>query len=514
MSAPTTPSPATPRAPWLRRLGGAFLVPVLLVGCTAQAVSPPPPPKSPWPEPQADLAPASTWPQPARLLVQPSFQAPSASHCARPIQTREIPGRSAQDQNSDARLERESRADYASGSSKHRALEKRAGGTPAPAAVTDALASAAPPAAAGEMAMAPPPPAAPQRHPAPMPKPQAGPVTAGMVDDNADFSEYLAFRERTQVQHRPRDIRERHLLVVRDPRGRGVADAEVLVRSAQGHAMWAHTDTQGRAWVHPNAFDPAQAQVYDVVARKDGQQAQGFLRRGQKSAVELNLQASNTPGQARLDLVFLIDATGSMADEIDKLKASLQSIAREVAQLPSRPDLCFGLVAYRDKGDQFLLRSHDFTNDIQAFQRVLNALRADGGGDYPEAMGEALYETVNQLHWRGDGATRMVVLLADAPPHLDYGGPQYDESMLAALGKGIKVFSVGASGLDKQGEFIQRQIAQYTGGRFVFLTYADAARSSSGPGRETVHDVNNYSVQTLDHLIVRLVREELAPLQR
>ena len=86
--------------------------------------------------------------------------------------------------------------------------------------------------------------------------------------------------------------------------------------------------------------------------------------------------------------------------------------------------------------------------------------------------------------------------------------------MVAALGKGIKIFSVGASGLDRQGEYIQRQIAQYTGGRFVFLTYENAQRPASGPGRETVHDVSNYSVDTLDRLIVRLVREELAPLAR
>lgn len=494
---------ATPRH-WLRRLGAASCAPFLLVACTAQALSPPP---QLWPEPQPDVSSAPLPRQYAPLLTLPTFKAPSASHCARPIQTREIPGNPVQNQHSGMRLERESAAGYAS-SSKRAKSEK--------GAAADAMAAAAP-ALMAEASMPPASPPAPstppQRQPAPMQKPRTGPVTAGMVDDNADFSEYLAFRERTQVQHRARDIRERHLLVVRDPQGRGVADAEVLVRSAQGHAMWARTDTQGRVWIHPNAFDPAQAQVYDVLVRKSGQQAQGFLRRGQKSAVELNLQASNTPGQARLDLVFLIDATGSMADEIDKLKATLQSITSEVAQLPSRPDLCLGLVAYRDKGDQFLLRSHDFTNDLNAFQGVLNALRAGGGGDYPEAMSEALHETVHQLNWRGDGATRMVLLLADAPPHLDYGGPQYDDDMLAALGKGIKVFSVGASGLDKQGEFIQRQIAQYTGGRFVFLTYEDAQRPSSGPGRETVHDVSNYSVQTLDRLIVRLVRDELAPLQ-
>lgn len=75
---------------------------------------------------------------------------------------------------------------------------------------------------------------------------------------------------------------------------------------------------------------------------------------------------------------------------------------------------------------------------------------------------------------------------------------------------GIKVFSVGASGLNEQGEYIQRQIAQYTGGKFVFLTYKDASNPASGPGTQTVHDVRNYSVETLDQLIVRLVREELA----
>ncbi|MCP5307197.1 MAG: VWA domain-containing protein [Chromatiaceae bacterium] len=226
------------------------------------------------------------------------------------------------------------------------------------------------------------------------------------------------------------------------------------------------------------------------------------------------LNTAAAPQRARLDLVFLIDATGSMGDEIGKLKTTLRAIAGEVAQLPSRPDTCFGLVAYRDRGDAFLVRRHDFTNDLGSFQSVLDALQANGGGDYPEAMNEALHETVHRMSWRGTGATRMVVLLADAPPHLDYGGPQYDDDMMAALGKGIKVFSVGASGLDKQGEYVQRQIAQYTGGRFVFLTYRDANRPASGPGRETVHDVSNYSVQTLDRLIVRLVSEELGKLPK
>jgi hypothetical protein len=137
-------------------------------------------------------------------------------------------------------------------------------------------------------------------------------------------------------------------------------------------------------------------------------------------------------------------------------------------------------------------------------------------------LNEALHETVHGLSWRRD-AVRLVVLVADAPPHLDYCTtpasqhaicPMYDRDMQAALAKGIKLFAVGASGLDPSGEFIFRQMAQYTAGRFVFLTYKNAKESSSGPGSETVHDVKQYSVQTLDKLIVRLVGEELAHLKQ
>lgn len=463
----------------------------LLASCSATA-------QSLWPEPKPQPQP---WSGPPRL--QPGFQAPSATQCTGPIRTREVPGwPEGERQGRHAAPEALAKAERGA------RMEDRARGAAPPAASVHAAPPPAPvpaPAAPALQREA----AAPQDFPAR--QPAHGPVTAGVVDDNADFAAYLAFRERTQVPHRARDIRARYLLQVRDGRGRPVGDAEVAVQGTSGYAGWARTDAGGRAWLHPDAFDPAGSSRYEVLVRKDGRQVRGQLARGQQAAVDLRLDVAPPPARARLDLVFLVDATGSMGDEIDKLKATLRTITAEVANLPSRPDICLGLVAYRDRGDAFLLRSHDFSNDVGAFLReALYPLQAGGGGDYPEAMNEALHETVHELSWRGNGTTRMVVLLADAPPHLDYGGPQYDDAMLAALGKGIKLFAVGASGLDRQGEYIQRQLAQYTGGRFVFLTYAQAGRPGSGPGRETAHDVRNYSVDTLDRLVVRLVTEELA----
>jgi len=351
--------------------------------------------------------------------------------------------------------------------------------------------------------------------PQPMPReaarPADEPVSAGMVDDNADFGEYLAYRQRwPQLARRDLDPAGRVLLDVRDESGRAVPDAVVRVRSGNRVLpLWARTDAGGRAWLMPQAQPGAALRApLEVEVTKAGASTRVLWTPGQKDALQARLNTAATP--ARLDLVFVVDATGSMGDEIDKLKRSMRAVADQIAQLPTKPDLCFGLVAYRDRGDAFFVRGADLTSDLGAFQRVLEELRAGGGGDYAEALNEALHTAVHRISWRGEGTARMVVLVADAPPHLDYAGPQYDHDLRAAQARGIKVFSVGASGLDPQGEFIFRQMAQFTGGRFVFLTYAQAGRPSSGPGRETTHDVRNYSVETLDHLLVRLVSDEMA----
>lgn len=340
-------------------------------------------------------------------------------------------------------------------------------------------------------------------------------VTAGVVDDNADFAAFQQFLQRhEEASNLGRDISVRHRLQVVDAQGRPVPDAEVAVSARNGARMWARTDAGGQVWVHPNAFDDRDSDSYQVQVRRAGRTVSAALQRGQKNALQVVVADAALPARAKLDLVFMVDATGSMADEIDKLRDSLQGIVRDIAKLPSNPDICLGLVTYRDRGDEYFVRGWDLSNNVSAFQKVLDGVQANGGGDYPEAMNEAFDHAVQAMNWRGTSTTRLLVSLADAPPHMDYPQPRYEQTMLAALGKGIKVLSVAASGQDTTGEIAQRQIAQYTGGRFIFLTYKDANDPSSGPGSETVHEVENYSVDTLDKLVVRLVREELAQLPK
>lgn len=344
---------------------------------------------------------------------------------------------------------------------------------------------------------------------------QQAPVTAGVVDDNVDFTAFQQFLQRHEESNDlGRDVSVRQRLQVVDAQGRPVPDAEVAVTARNGARMWARTDAGGQVWVHPNAFDDRDSASYQVQVRRAGKTVTSALQRGQKNAVQVVVADAPLPARAKLDLVFMVDATGSMADEIDKLRDSLQGIVRDIAQLPSNPDICLGLVTYRDRGDEYFVRGWDLSNNVAGFQNVLDGVRANGGGDYPEAMNEAFDHAVQAMNWRGASTTRLLVSLADAPPHMDYPQPRYEQTMLAALGKGIKVLSVAASGQDTTGEIAQRQIAQYTGGRFIFLTYKDAGDPSSGPGSETVHEVENYSVDTLDKLVVKLVREELAQLPK
>ena len=82
----------------------------------------------------------------------------------------------------------------------------------------------------------------------------------------------------------------------------------------------------------------------------------------------------------------------------------------------------------------------------------------------------------------------------------------YTEEMIEANSRGIKIFAIASSGLDDQGEYIFRQIAQHTMGRFIFIVY--------GAGRTTPHHVGQYTIEQLDSLVVRLVEEELAFLAR
>ena len=336
-------------------------------------------------------------------------------------------------------------------------------------------------------------------------------LSAAEVNDNQRWDEYLLYRSGySGPSVHDADVSERYVITVRDSQGRPVPNAAVRVSVKQDPVFEGRTYANGQTLFFPLIFLQAKgAETFSLEVEKDGVSHRiETERHGEPEwVVELDIESSYPEGVA-LDVLFLLDATGSMEDEIAQIKETLLSVSARIADLPSRPDLRFGMVAYRDRGDEFVTRTYDFNPDVQRFLDTIRGVSAEGGGDNPESLNEALHVAVREPTWRQGDAIRLVFLVADAPPHLDY--PQdydYAEEMVEASRRGIKIFSIASSGLDDQGEYIFRQIAQHTMGRFIFIVYGGDA---DGSGGTTTHHVEQYTVEQLDDLVVKLVEEELA----
>ncbi len=340
-------------------------------------------------------------------------------------------------------------------------------------------------------------------------------LTAGEVDDNEQWDDYLLYvRDYSGASVIEVNVSERHQIWVEDSRGNPILGATVNIFTGNELVTTLRTHSDGRSYFFPQAY-PIQADVYTVNVEFNGA-TESFIIPADGSEREWRIThagGDQIDFETKLDILFLIDATGSMSDEINQLKENIRAISAQIDALPTEPDVRFGMVTYRDRGDAYVTQLYDFTPSIEEFAELLAGVEADGGGDYPEDLNEALSDAVHEVEWRVDGTVSLVFLVADAPPHLDYQQDNhYAVEMQEATTRGIKIYPIASSGLDEQGEYIFRQMAQYTGGRFIFLTYgADGAGTT---GTETDFEVEDYSVASLDQLVVRIVEEELSYLVR
>jgi hypothetical protein len=196
-----------------------------------------------------------------------------------------------------------------------------------------------------------------------------------------------------------------------------------------------------------------------------------------------------------------------MGDEIDRLRTTLDDVAKQIDALPQHPQVRYGLTIYKDHGDDYVSRTGDFT-DLATFRAELAKVTAGGGGDTPEALDEAFHGAINGPAWDSDRAVQIVFLVADASPHLgDQAKPSYADDVQVAAEKGIEVVPLAASGTDDPAEYVFRQLAQYSLGTFFFLTYGADGHS---PGDGTDRDVHGYQAGSLDELIVKHVTARLA----
>jgi len=337
-----------------------------------------------------------------------------------------------------------------------------------------------------------------------------GPLRAGSVDDNADFDgflDYLTRVDQLDVPARPYDPTGRIVATVTGANGLPLDGVDVTVTPAAGGDPVAvlQTSADGQVIFLP-AEHGATADSYVVTAEGVSVDAAP----GSSAAITVARDGGAAAGMP-VDVLFLLDVTGSMGDEITQLTTTIADVAAQLDALPQQPDIRFGMTLFRDEGDAFVTATYDFTDDVAAFQDALADVRADGGGDTPEAVDEAFAAALAEPTWRDPASTvQLVFLVGDAAPQVGRQVARpYPASIQEAAARGVTVHVVAASQTDDPAELAFREIAQGTGGRFVFLTYG-AAGSATGPSTDIA--ATDYEELSLDELVVRLVGEELAAL--
>ena len=180
--------------------------------------------------------------------------------------------------------------------------------------------------------------------------------------------------------------------------------------------------------------------------------------------------AQAAQGQQRVEVAFVLDTTGSMGDLIDGAKRKIWSIATTIVDNNPSADIAMALVAYRDRGDDYVVKSTPLSTDVQGLYGKLIKLEAAGGGDDPESVNEALDEAISGLQWSsGENVKHIVFLVGDAPPHMDYRQErQYPEILKTAAQKHIVVNAVQAGEMPETTP-IWKEIAQFGHGRYISI---------------------------------------------
>ena len=267
------------------------------------------------------------------------------------------------------------------------------------------------------------------------------------------------------------------------------------------------TDNQGEAdlWIDP--FH-AQAGTDNLVLTIDGKPQASAPKLSpwnvQQEEAEVNFYIIDKAHTAekRADIAFIVDATGSMSDEIDFLKKDLVDILDRAKGGVGEVELRTAAVFYRDEQDEYVTKFSPFTNDYRKTIQYISMQYADGGGDLPEAVHTALEAGLQNLAWNTSARARIAFLVLDAPAHQDHQGVV--ESLQASIREyakqGVKLIPVFCSSPSKECEFMCRFFSVLTGGTYVFLT------DDSGVGGDHLEaSVGDFQVEPLNDLLVRLI---------
>lgn len=336
-------------------------------------------------------------------------------------------------------------------------------------------------------------------------------LTAGEWNDLENWKFWRNLLNQNNFYDKPEywQFSPKNLVAVKvvDADSNAIANVPVELFKGEASEFAAKTDNSGLAYCWVGLFggmaDNLDANNYSLKINGVAIDTTLKLTTKQDTALNLNviLRKEIKHPEAKADVAFIVDATGSMGDEIDFLKSDLDYIIDHANT--GKVALRTAALFYRDEDDEYLTRHNDFADDVAVTQKFVSQQSADGGGDYPEAVHSALEKSLQNLSWDESARARIAFLVLDAPAH-------HYEQVIASLQKsitlyaknGIKIIPVAASGVDKDTEFMLRFFDLATGGSYVFLT------NHSGIGNSHIEaSVGDYEVEHLADLMVRLIKK-------
>ena len=333
--------------------------------------------------------------------------------------------------------------------------------------------------------------------------PEAGQITAGEWNDLNNWDDWKAllndneyFSMQDQWGIYPT---ERFSVFVTNDDNIPLTDLRVDLKQ-DGITLWsARTDHSGSAELWAKLIDKGTIAKSGLTATvyHEGNTFNINVGSGESTHLQINNACNSVKA---VDIMFVVDATGSMGDEINYLKSEVKDVIKKSIQSQQNLDVRIGSVFYRDANDEYLTTVSPLNKNLDKVYEFISDQSAAGGGDYPEAVDAALEEAIAQK-WSANAVSRIIFLLLDAPPHDEEQIKSTIRDQIAeAAEKGIKIVPISASGINRETEFLLKFMSIATNGTYVFIT------DDSGIGGEHLDPlVSDYEVEKLNDLLVRLI---------
>ncbi|MDP2176142.1 MAG: T9SS type A sorting domain-containing protein [Bacteroidota bacterium] len=341
-------------------------------------------------------------------------------------------------------------------------------------------------------------------------KPSSGQLTAGHWRDLDEWADWTKTNEDIGIKNLQKTWgifpNQLYKLQLFDKNNELLSFAQVALINHDKKVIWQSVSNQdGIVYLWPQLFEIAaftfNKHELKITVNEKTQTIKDFTNYiNAKKPLKTNLEAKATP---LLEIAFIVDATGSMGDEIRYLQSELTDVINRVQKRNRCLQIKTGSVFYKDHGDDYLTRVLPLSYNPATTVNFIGEQAAGGGGDFPEAIDVAIEQGINQLGWSNQHNPKIMFLVLDAPPHQDESSKKrMRDAITKAAELGIRIIPITASGIDKSTEFLMKYLAISTGGEYVYIT--DDSKIGNSHMKPTGGESK---VSLLNNLMVKLVNQ-------